>query len=82
MGTFHRFEDIQAWQNAREISRRSYQLTAAGEFARDFGFMFVVESANQSFFFECDLPVPVLQGYGFTVLFKTLVHFAKKCVFF
>ena len=31
-----RFEDIEAWQEARELSRRIHQVTLGGSFARDF----------------------------------------------
>ncbi|MCL4486499.1 MAG: four helix bundle protein [Chloroflexi bacterium] len=37
MGTITRFEDIEAWQTAREITRLVYALTDEGAFARDFG---------------------------------------------
>jgi four helix bundle protein len=37
MATFKRFEEIQAWQKAREVTREIYSLSNAGEFARDFG---------------------------------------------
>jgi four helix bundle protein len=37
MATVEKFEDLDCWQAARELSRRVYQLSAAGEFARDFG---------------------------------------------
>ena len=37
MGTISRFEEIEAWQNARELTKRIYQLSALGEFSRDFG---------------------------------------------
>ncbi len=37
MPTFKRFEDIQAWQRAREVTKLVYSLTKRGEFARDFG---------------------------------------------
>jgi four helix bundle protein len=32
-----RFEEIEAWQTARELTRQIYELTNAGQFARDFG---------------------------------------------
>ena len=32
-----RFEEIEAWQTARELTRRTYELTNTGQFARDFG---------------------------------------------
>ncbi len=37
MAAFGRFEDIQAWQKARETTKRVYEMTTNGEFARDFG---------------------------------------------
>lgn len=32
-----RFEDLVAWQKARELTRTVYIITAAGQFARDYG---------------------------------------------
>jgi four helix bundle protein len=32
-----RFEDIKAWQRARELTREVYAVSAKGNFARDFG---------------------------------------------
>jgi four helix bundle protein len=32
-----RFEEIEAWQTARELTRRVYEMTNEGQFARDFG---------------------------------------------
>lgn len=37
MGTITRFEEIEAWQTARELTRLVYTLTNQGAFARDFG---------------------------------------------
>ena len=37
MGTISRFEEIEVWQNARELTKQIYQLSALGEFSRDFG---------------------------------------------
>ena len=37
MATFERFEDIEAWKKARALVNAVYKLTAAGEFARDYG---------------------------------------------
>lgn len=37
MGTIKRFEEIEAWQTARELSRLVYALSNQGAFARDFG---------------------------------------------
>ena len=37
MATITRFEEIEAWQTARELTRQIYTLTRVGQFARDFG---------------------------------------------
>jgi four helix bundle protein len=37
MPTITRFEEIEAWQAARTLTRRIYQLSNQGAFARDFG---------------------------------------------
>lgn len=37
MSTIKRFEDIEAWQTAREITRRIYEMSKDGAFSRDFG---------------------------------------------
>jgi four helix bundle protein len=37
MGTIQRFEEIEAWKSARELTRSIYKLTSAGPFSRDFG---------------------------------------------
>jgi len=37
MASIERFEDIAAWQKARELTRQIYRVTKAAEFSRDFG---------------------------------------------
>lgn len=37
MATITRFEEIEAWKKARELTRAIYLLTTEGAFARDFG---------------------------------------------
>jgi four helix bundle protein len=37
MAGFKKFEDILAWQKARESTRLVYEITAEGQFAKDFG---------------------------------------------
>jgi four helix bundle protein len=37
MAGIERFEDIEAWQKARELSKSIYAVTSSGTFARDFG---------------------------------------------
>jgi four helix bundle protein len=37
MATFQKFEDIEAWQKARDLTREVYRISGDGLFARDFG---------------------------------------------
>ncbi|MBY0526466.1 MAG: four helix bundle protein [Gemmataceae bacterium] len=37
MPTLERFEEIEAWKKARELTKAVYDVTRAGEFGRDFG---------------------------------------------
>ncbi len=37
MPTFQNFEEIEAWQKARELTREVYTVSDEGRFARDFG---------------------------------------------
>ena len=48
MGTFRRFEDIEAWQLGRELTRRVYEVTHRGDFARDFGLRDQIQRAAVS----------------------------------
>lgn len=36
MGTWKRFEDLEAWKRARELNRQVYRLSVMGTLARDF----------------------------------------------
>jgi len=42
------FEDIEAWQLARKLTRRVYQLTKQPEFARDYGLTRQIQNAAGS----------------------------------
>ena len=37
MASFRRFEDIEAWQKARELTKAVYDRANAGRFSKDFG---------------------------------------------
>lgn len=37
MAKIERFEDVEAWQKARELTKRIYAVTDNGKFSRDFG---------------------------------------------
>ena len=42
-------EDIEAWQLARELTRKVYGMTKKAEFARDFGLKRQIQDAAGSF---------------------------------
>ena len=48
MNKIERFEDIIAWQKARELTRQIYASSKAGEFARDFGLRDQIQRASVS----------------------------------
>ena len=48
MATFKRFEDIQAWQKAREVASSVYRVTKNGHFAKDFGLRDQIRRASVS----------------------------------
>jgi four helix bundle protein len=43
-----RFEDLIAWQKARELTRSIYQITNSGDFARDYGLRDQIRRASVS----------------------------------
>jgi len=65
-----RFEDIQAWQEARMLTRQIYQLTASGPFAHDFGLRDQIRRAAVSAMtniaegFDCDSKVEFARFLG------------------
>jgi four helix bundle protein len=48
MGTIERFEDIEGWKKARELTRKIYIITAKGDFARDYGLRDQIRRASVS----------------------------------
>jgi four helix bundle protein len=48
MPTIHRFEEIEAWKTARELTNRTYQISEKGNFARDFGLRDQIRRASVS----------------------------------
>lgn len=48
MPTITRFEDINAWQTSRELTRMVYALTEQGKFAKDFGLRNQIQGASVS----------------------------------
>src|SRR4030067_640056 len=60
MTTIRRFEDIQAWQEARSLVKQIYALTESGAFSKDFGLRNQLRRASVSVManiaegFDCD----------------------------
>jgi four helix bundle protein len=48
MASFKRFEDIQAWQKARQVTRRVYEITGEGNFSKDYGLRDQIRRASVS----------------------------------
>lgn len=48
MSAFQRFEDIEAWQKARDLTKQIYALSNDGQFARDFGLRDQIRRASVS----------------------------------
>ena len=48
MALIKRFEDIKAWQEARVLTRRIYQLSGTGKFQQDFGLRDQIRKASVS----------------------------------
>ena len=48
MPTITRFEEIEAWQTARELTRLNYEYTEDGKFARGFGLKDQIRRASVS----------------------------------
>jgi len=47
-GDEQKFEDIEAWQKARELTRQIYMVSNSGAFARDFGLCDQIRRASVS----------------------------------
>jgi len=58
MAGFRRFEDIIAWQKAREITREIYRETTNGEFNRDFDLRSQIRRASIS------IMANIAEGFG------------------
>ncbi len=48
MATFKKFEEIECWKRARELTRRIYKISAEAPFARDFGLKDQIRRASVS----------------------------------
>ena len=48
MATFKKFEEIEAWKKARQLTKRTYALSRTGAFAKDFGLRDQIRRASVS----------------------------------
>jgi four helix bundle protein len=58
MATFKRFEDIQAWQKAREVTGLIYEITGTGGFAKDYALRSQIQRASVS------IMANIAEGFG------------------
>lgn len=58
MAVFRKFEDIIAWQKAREATRKVYRLTTEGEFSRDYDLRNQIRRASVS------IMANIAEGFG------------------
>lgn len=71
MSPIRRFEEIQAWQEARVLTKQIYQLTSKGSFAKDFGLRDQIQRATISIManiaegFDCDSNVEFARFLGY-----------------
>ncbi|HVF57106.1 MAG TPA: four helix bundle protein [Pyrinomonadaceae bacterium] len=58
MATFRKFEDIQAWQKARQATLMVYEITSRDTFAKDFGLRGQIQRASVS------IMANIAEGFG------------------
>jgi four helix bundle protein len=58
MGKFSKFEEIQAWQKAKDVTLAIYQITCNSEFAKDFGLKDQIRRASVS------IMANIAEGHG------------------
>lgn len=58
MATFRRFEDIQTWQKARQVTQMIYEVTAESHFAKDYGLRDQTRRASVS------IMANIAEGFG------------------
>jgi four helix bundle protein len=58
MATFKRFEDILAWQKAREVTKLVYKITSKGPFSKDFALRDQLRRASVS------IMANIAEGFG------------------
>ncbi len=74
MTSISRFEDIRAWQEARQLVRMVYGMTGTGKFARDFGLRDQIQRASVS------VMTNIAEGFGArsNPVFKQFLTYAQR----
>jgi len=75
MTKIERFEDIEAWQAARELTQQIYKATAQEKFTRDYGLRDQIQRAAVSIMANIVYPVKYMRWtlfHGARVLTATL----------
>ncbi len=92
MSMITRFEDIQAWQEARKLVKMIYELTNSGALSRDFGLRDQIQRASVSSMtniaegFDCESKLEFARFLGFArrsaVEVQSLLYtaFDIKCI--
>ncbi|HET9913785.1 MAG TPA: four helix bundle protein, partial [Anaerolineales bacterium] len=91
MSLITRFEEIQAWQEARKLVRMIYQLTSSGMFAKDFGLRDQIQRAAVSSManiaegFDCESKAELARFLGIArrsaVEVQSLLYAAFDCLY-
>ena len=68
MATFKKFEDIEAWQKSRQLTKQIYRISRTGAFARDYGLrdqirQFLATAKGSAAEVKCQLYVALDEGY-------------------
>jgi len=58
MAAIKRFEDIKAWQKARDLNNEIYKISNSGEFAKDFTLQSQIRKASMS------IMLNIAEGFG------------------
>lgn len=74
MGAIARFEEIEAWVEARELTRLIYAVTGDGPFSKDYGLRDQIQRAATS------VMANIAEGFdgGSTQEFKRFLHYALR----
>jgi four helix bundle protein len=52
MAKIKKFEDVESWKQARSLTKKIYEVNAAGKFAHDFGLRDQIRRASVSISFQ------------------------------